>query len=86
MRRESEIRLKLFDFSTDIDGVYELLSSDDQFLFSTMTPIRTKNEFVDWLQDRLCSDFHDFRVIYYRDDLVGVAYNYEFKLKHGHTN
>lgn len=70
----------------DIDFLYDTMTADDQYLFSTKLKFWSVQAFEQWLICRLKMDFHDFFIIKdrYNDRKIGYAYNYDFSLQHGH--
>lgn len=80
----NDITLRLVNVPWDLDFLYQIMTAPDQYLFSTMTPLNSKDDFANWFLPRLQNDFHDFRVIMLQDKLIGVVYNYDFSLTNGH--
>ena len=64
--------------------LYQLMTAPDQYLFSTMIPFNTKEDFANWLLPRVQNEFHDFRMILSCERVIGFAYNYDFSLINGH--
>lgn len=70
----------------DTHFLYEMMMSDDQYLYSTKLQFHTEREFECWLIDRLSFDFHDFFLVEDSDSLeyLGYVHNYDFSLIDGH--
>ncbi|MGN1345010.1 MAG: GNAT family N-acetyltransferase [Traorella sp.] len=69
----------------DIPFLYNAMSADDQYLFSTKLRFWSIQAFEQWLISRLKNDFHDFFIIKDKNNRkIGYAYNYDFSLQHGH--
>ena len=73
-------------FPKDLEFLYETMTADDQYLFSTKLKFWSIHAFEQWIMFKLKMDFHDFFIIKDRsnDRKIGYAYNYDFSLKHGH--
>lgn len=80
-------RPKLDTLNMPDDGLslYNLMESQDQYLFSTKIHHNTYESFMRWLSVALTSTFHDFFVIRLpgKASPIGYAYSYDFSLRDG---
>lgn len=69
----------------DVTHLYEMMMSEDQYLFSTKITINSEDCFSNWLLEHMESDFHDFFVIADVDKNapIGYVHNYDFSLQNG---
>lgn len=78
------IELKELDVDRDLDSLFSMMLSSDQYLFSTIISINSKEEFEEWLRSQIRNFFHEFKVIFFEGKAVGFLYAYEFTLKDLH--
>lgn len=70
----------------DTHFLYEIISSEDQYLYSTKLRFYSEQNFEQWLYQRLNHDFHDFYIIRdtHSSSIFGYVHNYDFSLTDGH--
>ena len=70
----------------DIDFLYQAMTADDQYLYSTKLKFGSIQAFEQWLVCRLRGDFHDFYIVTdaKTKQKVGYVHNYDFSLRDGH--
>ena len=70
----------------DTEFLYNSMTSDDQYLYSTKLHFFSIQKFEHWLTSRLKNDFHDFFIV--RESatrtIIGYVHNYDFSLVDGH--
>lgn len=70
----------------DTHFLYEMMSSEDQYLYSTKLRFHSEPKFEQWLFQRLTHDFHDFYIIrdVHSSSVFGYVHNYDFSPMDGH--
>lgn len=78
--------LNYVNTSRDIRFLYEIMTAEDQYLYSTKLRFLSREDFEQWLCCRLKNDFHDFYIIRESKTLrpLGYVHNYDFSLTDGH--
>lgn len=70
----------------DTRFLYEMMTAEDQYLYSTKLRFYSEQGFEQWLYQRLNHDFHDFYIIRdaHASKVMGYVHNYDFSLTDGH--
>ena len=83
---KSTVYLDTICWNTDIEPLVEMMTSEEQYLFSTKINPLSLQMFEEWISLKLSKDFHDFYVIRRISDkrLIGYIHNYGFSLINRH--
>lgn len=80
------ISLRRFCVKEHLGYLYNMMCSDEQYLFSSKMDFNNIDTFQRWIMTQLNTNFHDLYMVYIKGKLhpIGFVHDYEFWLNHGH--